>query len=49
MSAEWRGECRVSSVEWAEKKNSPLFLKKRAKQKQKKDNRSKVSSGLFQQ
>jgi hypothetical protein len=48
MSAERQGECRVSSVEWAEKMNSPLSLKKRTKQKQKKDNKRKVSSDLIQ-
>lgn len=49
MSAERKVQCRVQSAEWGMKNKSPLFEQKRAKQKQKKDNRSKVSSGLFQQ
>lgn len=42
-------QCRVQSAEWVVKIDSPLLRQKRAKQKQKKDKRSIVQSGLFQQ
>jgi uncharacterized membrane protein len=48
MSAESKVQCRVQSAEWGIKNKSPLFEQKRAKQKQKKDRRCIVQSGLFQ-